>query len=133
MALLLVPALALTGCDSTDDEDENGNATFGGTYEGRYIDPNDNTLIALEIPDTASGSFAFTGTSTLHTDRPNPTTSSYTGTGTYNHPNLALTIEDEFGQETIGGTVSDDRDTITITTITEGGEAEAFDVVLRRQ
>ena len=120
---LVVAVLALAACDSTDAEFE-----IGGTYSGVTEDlGTSRTTRTVEVPETESGeSFRFEGrvveggTGGLVDEVILPVS----GTGTYDHPALTLTV----GGETSSGTVSDDGETITLET--EPGSDPA---VLRRQ
>lgn len=112
LALLAFLGLALTACDSTDDFE------IGGTYSGTFEDSIGFNDAELTIPDTPNGD-TFTFQYFLsETDGDGTVFDEYTvsGTGTYDHPEITLTIEDE----TTTGTVSDDGDTIRI----DDGEGE---------
>ena len=108
LALAVLLGLTLTACDSTADFE------IGGTYTGSF----DSTLgsendAELTVPDTPSGGrFSFRYTLTESDGRGTDFETTVAGTGTYDHPKITLTAEDE----TIDGTVSEDGDTIRSTT-----------------
>ena len=108
----------MSACDSVDAE-----YVIGGTYSAVTEDHGDGsqTFTTLTIPETESGeTFAFDATVT-ETNASGSTSSDLSGTGTYNHPAITITAE----EETSVGTVSDDGQTLTLEI--EPGEFVGFE------
>ena len=103
LALALAVA-ALPACDSTADN------ALEGVYTASISDADGLTIITITIDEAVeSGAFDVSGTATT-----DGIAVSFSGTGTYNPPNVSMTVT-LFGEtDTIEGTVSDDGSTITI-------------------
>lgn len=108
-------ALTLAGCDSGSADTDA--LSIGGTYSGtQTVDGLDQTM-SLTIPTTESGGFAFTGEVAAQIDS-FTVSIPLTGTGTYDHPDLSLTvtatIDGDPDTEQISGTVSASGDILTL-------------------
>lgn len=100
LALALTAVFVLPACDSAEEH------AIGGTYSG-VTNTQDGLEASLRItiPETESGaSFTFTGTFTQFGE-----TYPASGTGTYDHPDVELGVEDDLAS----GTVSDGGATLT--------------------
>ena len=123
-ALVALLALGLAACDSNDAEFEIGGTYSGVTEDLRGTDSGTFTTLTIDVPETQSGgSFRFEG-QVVETGGFDQVIDVVGGTGTYDHPEVTLTVRGE----TSRGTVSDDGEAITL--VTEPGDAPA---VLRRQ
>ena len=99
---LLLLVVSLSACDSTEE------FVIGGTYSGisNSQTAGAETTLSLTIPETASGSsFSFTAARTQFDE-----TAEFSGTGTYDHPAVTITV----AGETIEGTASDDGAALTL-------------------
>ena len=122
--LFVLTAFVATGCDSNDVP------SIGGTYVGTETSEGVTSTITLDIPDTEAGSFAYTGTISA-TGGGITLTVPVTGTGTFNAPNLTMTLVTTFEGETetaqLMGTASASGDSITLQ------DGEGVSVTLNRQ
>lgn len=116
LALAALLAVSLAACDSASE------FVIGGDYEGVTERTSTvETRLLLSLPTVESGgSFSFSGTvSEVDSDGDVLGTEEIRGNGTYDHPNLTLTVEGEVAE----GTVSDDGDVLLL--VTEAGDAPA--------
>jgi hypothetical protein len=113
LALILIP-ITLAACDSSD-----GDSSIGGSYVGTLSSGGSTISYDFDIEETSGGSFEWTGEVTRNGD-----TQTASGTGTYDHPDISFTEQGD----TVTGTVSDSRETITLQL-----PASSADLVLRRQ
>jgi hypothetical protein len=114
---LLLLFLFVAGCDSNDDD---GPPEIEGTYTASFQDGNTSGTYRLVIPATDSGSFGLGSDSELAADVAGGGTvnAPITGTGTYDYPNVSITLNINFagGTEsfTVTGTVSESANTMTL-------------------
>lgn len=102
----LVLAFAFAACDSTDE------FQIGGTYAGVTNTTLGTATLTVTVPDTPSGdTFSFSG-SLVEADENGRTQSNspLRGTGTYDHPDISITVEGE----TLSGTANDAGDRLTL-------------------
>lgn len=124
LGLLALALLILPACDSTEE------FTIEGSYSGiSNTDPGFEATLTVVLPEVESGeTFPFTATIVQFSE-----TNSVSGTGTYDHPAISLTVPDDgpTADDTIEGTVSDDGETITL--VLEDDGSGQGPIVLRRQ
>lgn len=119
----LAIGLSLTGCDSSSSEDDS--PSIGGMYVGSETENSVTAMIALEIPNTDSGTFTFGNESEISIED-NGVTFSFNvdGGGTYDHPDLTMNVEltanDITESEQWTGTVSASGDILSLSV--EGSE-----------
>jgi hypothetical protein len=114
---VLAFGLALTGCDSNSPEDDV--PSIGGMYIGTSTEDGVETTFALDIPATDAGSFTLGDESEASGEVEGVTVSiPLTGTGTYDHPDIAITmtytVADETFTEQVDGTASASGDILRL-------------------
>jgi hypothetical protein len=116
LALLVLPLVS--GCDSNEPD----TPSIGGLYSFSSVDPDDGTTsrATFDIPTTESGTFTLGSRSVLSGTLSDGTTVSFpvTGSGTYDYPNIQMTVRVSAGGETqtdnLTGTVSASGSSITV-------------------
>lgn len=123
MPRLLLALLLCTGvaaCDSAADFE------IGGTYSGVTNSTLGSVALEITLDDTPTGErFAFTGVLVERDeDGAEVARDPLSGTGTYDHPAVTLTV----GGDTVAGTASDDGSRLTL-----GDDTGLGDFVLVRR
>lgn len=132
-AVLGLALFTLAGCDSGDPDARSIGGTYSAFVDGAFLSDQipPGVLIEFEavIPSTESGAFVFggdvsatLGTGTLSYD--------FTGTGTYNHPEVTMRVFLTFPTNqtvNLAGVASEDRGTLTLS------DEDGLFVTLRRR